>query len=176
LKITPVDIKNQSFGKSFRGYDPSEVDTFLEMVSSDIENLIKENSQLKEKLSSVEATLRGYKDLEGSLKEALVTAQKSAEKIKQNAEKEAQLLMRETKIKVERRMEESYSVLYRLKKQIADLENLKKEYIIRLRSLLDTHRNILESIEREDQPYKEELQLANNRGQSKPDLDKEMKI
>lgn len=176
MKITPVDIKNQSFGKSFRGYDPSEVDAFLEMVSSTLEDLLQENSQLKEKLSSVEATLTGYKDLEGNLKQALVTAQKSAEEIRENAQKEAQLLMRETQMKAESKLEESYSLLSRLKKQIADLENLKKEYIIRLKSLLDTHRNILQSMEKEDRPYKEEPQLAGSHGQSKSDSDKEIKI
>ena len=176
MKITPVDIKNQTFGRSFRGYDPSEVDAFLEMMSSTLEDMIKENAELKEKFSSVESTLTGYKDLEGNLKQALLTAQKSAEEIRENAEKEAQLLMRETQIKAERKLEESYSVLSRLKKQIADLDNLKKEYIIRLRSLLDTHLKILESMEKEDRSYIEELQLASSRGHSKSSLDKEMKI
>ncbi len=176
MKITPVDIKNQKFGKSFRGYDPSEVDAFLEMVSSTLQDQVKENSQLKEKLSSVESTLIGYKDLEGNLKQALVTAQKSAEEIRQNAEKEAQLLMRETKIKAERKLEESYSVLSGLKSQIVDLNNLKKEYVVRLRSMLETHLKVLESMEKEDQSYKEELQLAGSRSQSKSSSDKEMKI
>jgi len=176
LKITPVDIKNQKFGKSFRGYDPSEVDAFLEMVCSTLEDLIKENGELKEKLSSVESTLIGYKDLEGNLKEALLTAQKSAEEIRQNAQKEAQLLMRETQIKAERKMEESYNVLSGLKRQIADLNNLKREYVIRLRSMLETHLKGLESMEKEDQSYKEELQLAGSRGQSKSSSDREMKI
>jgi len=176
LKITPVDIKNQKFGKSLRGYDPSEVDAFLEMVASTLEDQVKENAELKEKLSSVESTLTGYKDLEGNLKEALLTAQKSAEEIRENAQKEAQLLMRETKMKAERKTEESYSLLSRLKKQIADLDNLKKEYIIRLRSMLETHLKVLESMEKEDQSYKEELQLAGNRDQSKLDSHKETKI
>ncbi len=176
MKITPVDIKNQTFGRSFRGYDPSEVDAFLEMMSSTLEDMIKENAELKEKFSSVESTLTGYKDLEGNLKQALLTAQKSAEEIRENAEREAQLLMRETQIKAERKLEESYRVLSRLKKQIADLDNLKKEYIIRLKSLLDTHRNILESMEKEDQSYKEELQLAGSRSQAKSNSDKETRI
>jgi len=176
LKITPVDIKNQKFGKSFRGYDPAEVDAFLEMTSSTLEDLCQENSQLKERLSSVESTLIGYKDLEGNIKQALVTAQKSAEEIRQNAEKEAQLLMRETRIKVERKMEESYNVLSRLKRQIADLNNLKREYIVRLRSMLETHLKVLESMEKEDRSYKEELQLADSPDQSKLSSEEEMKI
>jgi cell division initiation protein len=131
---------------------------------------------LKEKLSSAESTLKGYTDLEGNLKQALVTAQKSAEEIRGNAQREAQLLMRETQMKAERRLEESYNLLSRLRKQIADLENLKKEYLIRLKSLLDTHRNIVESMEKEEKPYKEELQLTGSSNKSRPNSDKEIKI
>jgi cell division initiation protein len=176
VKITPVDVRNQQFGKSFRGYDPSEVDSYLEMVCSALEDLIKENAGLKERLSSVESTLIGYKDLEGNIKSALVTAQKSAEEIRENAAKEAQLLMRETKIKAERKMEESLNTLTSMKKQIADLQNTKKEYLARLKSLVETHLRVLESMEKEDEAYKKEPQLAGSRGQSRLNSDEEMKI
>lgn len=176
MKITPVDVRNQQFGKSFRGYDPSEVDSYLEMVCSTLEDLIKENAELKERFSSVESTLVGYKDVEGNLKAALVSAQKSAEEIRENAAKEAQLLMRETRIKAERKMEESLNTLSNMKKQIADLQNTKREYLARLKSLVETHLRVLESMEEEDQAYKDEPQLAGSRGQNRSNSDEEMKI
>lgn len=169
MKITPVDIKNQSFGKSFRGYDQTEVDSFLEMVTSTLEDLTIENNQLKEKLQAVESTLEGYKELEGNLKEVLLTAQKSAEELRKNAEKEAQLIIRETKIKTERKLEESYHILSELKSQIAELQNLRKEYLIRLKSMIQTQLALLESMEREDQSYKEEPQLVQSGEQVKAD-------
>ena len=176
MKVTPVDIRNQKFAKSFRGYDQTEVDAFLELTSSQLEELITENAGLKEKLSSVESTLKGYTDLEGNLKEALLTAQKSAEEIRENAKKEAQLLMRETQIKAERKMEEAYEILSGLRKQIADLENLKAEYLARLKSLVETHLKVLESMEKEDQSYKDELQLAGARNESESNSDSQIKI
>ena len=176
MTITPVDIKNQKFGKSFRGYDPSEVDGFLEIVCSTLEELLTKNNELKERLSSAESTLKGYTDLETNLKNALVMAQKSAEEIRDNAQKEAELLMRETKLKAERRTEEAYDALAKMKKQIADLENLRNEYVVRFKSLLDTHRSVIESMEKEDQPYKEELQMAGNRSQPESNSDQETKI
>jgi cell division initiation protein len=172
LKITPIDIKNQRFSKSFRGYDQAEVDAFLEMVTLTLEELILENNQLKERLQALETTLGGYKELEGNLKEVLLTAQKSAEELKRNAEREAQLILRETKMKSQKEMEESYNVLTTLKSQIAELKNLRKEYIIRLKSMLQTQLQLLESMEREDQPYKEELKLVQGRGQLKSGSDK----
>ena len=172
MKITPVDIKNQSFGKSFRGYDQTEVDSFLEMVTSTLEDLTIENNQLKEKLKAVESTLEGYKDLEGNLREVLLTAQKSAEELRKNAEKEAQLIIREAKMKTERKLEESYHILSELKSQIAELQNLRKEYLIRLRSMIQTQLQLLESMEREDQSYKEELRLVQSGDQVKADSSK----
>lgn len=176
MSITPVDIKNQQFGKSFRGYDPSEVDSFLEMVCSSLEELIKQNAELKEKLSRAESTLVGYQDLEGNLKSALLTAQKAADEIRENAAREAQLLMRETKIKAERNMEEALNTISDLKKQIADLENTRREYLARLKSLVETHLKVLESMEKEDRSYKEEPQLAGSRVQPKSNSDEEIKI
>jgi cell division initiation protein len=176
VKITPVDIKNQKFGKSFRGYDPSEVEGFLEMTASTLEELLLENSRLKEKSSAAEATLKSYTDLESNLRDALVTAQKTAEEIRQNAQKEAELLMRETKLKAERNLTETYDTVSRIKKQIADLENQKREYLVRFKSLLDTHRNVVESMEKEEGSYKEEPLSAGKRSEIKLNSDKEIKL
>jgi cell division initiation protein len=176
VKVTPVDIRNQKFGKALRGYDISEVNAFLELVCSTMEELTMENAGLKEKFSSAQSTLKGYTDLEGNLKQALVIAQKTAEEIRENAQKEAQLLMRETQLKAERKMEEAYGILDGLKKKIADLENLKREYLARLKSLVETHLKVLESMEQEDESYKEEPQLAGVRDKSEPNSDEEIEI
>ena len=172
MKITPVDIKNQKFGKSLRGYDSSEVDSFLEMVTSTLEELILENHQLKEKLQSTESSLGGYKELEGNLKEVLLTAQKSSEELKKNAEREAQLIMREAKLRSERGLEETHHLLSNMKKEISELKNLKQEYIIRLKSMLETQMKLLESMEAQDQSYKDDLKLVQIPGSSKSESDK----
>ncbi len=176
MKVTPIDIRNQKFGKALRGYDQGEVDAFLEVVSSSLEELITENVALKKRLSSAESTLAGYRDLEGNLKRALVTAQKSADEIRENAYKEAQLLMKETQMKAEKEEREAHEALSGLKKQITDLENLKRQYTARLRSLAETNLKILESMEKEDESYKEELQWAGARDQSEPSSDEETEI
>jgi cell division initiation protein len=144
------------------------------MVTSTLEDLILENNQLKERLQALETTLGGYKELEGNLKEVLLTAQKSAEELKRNAEREAQLILRETKIKSQREMEESHNILTTLKSQIAELKNLRKEYIIRLKSMLDTQLQLLNSMETEDQSYKEELKVVQSRSQFKSESDRKI--
>jgi cell division initiation protein len=176
VKITPVDIKNQKFAKSFRGYDSSEVEGFLELVATTMEDLLLENRKLNEKHTVVESTLKSYTNLESNLKDALVTAQKAAEEIRENAKKEAELLMRETRLKAERNLEEAYDAISSIKKQMADLENIKRDYLVRFKSLLDTHRNIIESMEKEDNLYKEEPLATDNKSQPKLNSDREIKL
>jgi cell division initiation protein len=150
LKITPEDIKNQNFSKTFRGYNQTEVDAFLGLVAQQLEELIKENSDIKKKLSQIESTSVGQKDMEKTIHEVLLTAQKSAEEVKKNAEKEAELSLREAKVKSERMLEETHAILSKLRKEIIELEDLKKTYILRLKSILDTQLRILESMEKEE--------------------------
>jgi cell division initiation protein len=157
LKITPADIKKQNFGKSFRGYDQAQVDAFLGLVAGDVEELIKENNNIKEKLSRQESTMVDYKDMEKTIQEVLLTAQRSAEEVKKNAEKEAELSLREAQVKSERTLEETHAILSKLKKEIIELKDLKKTYILRLKSLLDTQLKILESMEYEEESYKREV-------------------
>ncbi len=159
LKITPADVKNQNFGKSFRGYDKAEVDAFLNLVAVDLEGLIKENSSMKERLFEFESKVGRDKDLEKAIQEILLSAKRSAQEVKKNAEKEAELWLREAKIKSERMLEETHAVLSELRKQIIELKNLKKTYVIRLKSILDTQLKILESMENEDEPYKKEPKI-----------------
>lgn len=150
MKITPTDVKNQGFSKSFRGYDPAQVDAFLGLLASDLEELIKENSQIKAKLSQMESTVVDYKDMERTIHEVLLSAQKSAEEVKKNAEKEVELLLREAQIKSERMLEETHAILSKLRKEIIELKDLKKIYILRLKYILDAQLQILESMEKEE--------------------------
>ncbi len=156
MKITPADIKNQNFNKSLRGYDKAEVDAFLNLVAGDLDELGKENNRIKERLLEFESKAGTHKDVERVIQELLLSARESAEEVKKNAEKEAELRLREARIKSERMLEETHAVLSDLRKQIIELKNSKKSYILRLKSILGTQLKILESMEKEDEPYKGE--------------------
>jgi cell division initiation protein len=165
LKITPEDIKSQNFSKRLKGYDQGEVDAFLSLVALDLQELSKEHSRVKEKLSLLESRMVDYEDMEKVIHEVLLKSQKSAEEVKKNAEKEAELLVREAKLKNERMLEETHAVLSELKKQIIELKDLKRSYILRLKSILETQMRILESMENEDESYKREPQTMDEFGQ-----------
>lgn len=87
--LTPLDIHNHEFKKSFRGYDESEVDDFLDRIVSDYEKVLRENEKLKERANFSEKELTHYKSLEKNMQDTLLVAQKTAEEVITSARKTA---------------------------------------------------------------------------------------
>jgi len=73
MKITPLDVGNHRFPRRWRGYDPGEVDIFLEMVGQEMEEIIQENRYLTEELKKKSAQLSEFKEKEQVLKETMIT-------------------------------------------------------------------------------------------------------
>src|SRR5262247_1287668 len=98
-----MDIRQQQFTvKMFRGFDVQEVDTFLEDVAEDYEALVKENALLKEQLQALEERTRGLEEREKVLQETLITTQRLTEEMKENARREAALIVREAEVQGEK--------------------------------------------------------------------------
>lgn len=95
MSITPMDIQEKEFERAFRGYDIEDVDDFLDQVAKDLEGMIRENSELKEKLSQMEEKNKNYHKLEETMHNAIVVAQETADEVKNNAKREAELIQRE---------------------------------------------------------------------------------
>ena len=77
--ITPIEIQNKEFRRSFRGYNEEEVDEFLKIVTTDFETLYKENMDLQEKIKLYQEQVSRYKSIEDTLNATLITAQSAAE-------------------------------------------------------------------------------------------------
>ncbi|MEW6686405.1 MAG: DivIVA domain-containing protein [Candidatus Edwardsbacteria bacterium] len=149
MKITPLDIRKQSFRKKVRGLDPDEVQAFLEMVANEFEELIKENTTLTERLQNAESTVEDYRRMERTLQDTLMNAQKTSDELRQNAEKRAELTVKEAQIKVEQMIAEARSRFADLQRQISDLKNQRQAYLTKFRSLLETHLEMLQYQEME---------------------------
>jgi cell division initiation protein len=117
--ITPLDIQNKEFSKSVRGYKEEDVDSFLDLITFDLERLITENSALKTDVARLTKELERYRGSEGVVLETLEaakalmgdiseSAERRAEILLKNAELDAELITREAKDSVERLTEESY--------------------------------------------------------------------
>jgi cell division initiation protein len=99
MMITPLDIQNKEFKKSVRGYNEAEVDAFLDQVMADYEQLYKENIELKEQLERDTKQVEKYQQMEETLKETLVVAQSTADELRSNALKKADLTVEEAELK-----------------------------------------------------------------------------
>mgnify|MGYP002858200679 CR=1 FL=1 len=87
--LTPLDIQNHEFKKSFRGYNENEVDEFLDRIVADYEKVLRENEKLKERAGAHEKEITHYRGLEQNLQDTLIVAQKTAEDVLNSARKNA---------------------------------------------------------------------------------------
>jgi cell division initiation protein len=99
--ITPLDVKQQTFGRALRGYDVDEVKAFLANLSREWENVLEENRKLKTELERVKDSLRTYKDMEAALHRTLQQAEQTAASTSEAAKREAEILLRETRQKAQ---------------------------------------------------------------------------
>lgn len=97
--LTPIDIQNQDFAVKFRGYDPDEVDDFLDLLGADYEKLYKENIELRDKVNSLTKNIEHYKLMEQTLQQSIMLAQTAAEDIKKNAAEKADVIVNEAQNK-----------------------------------------------------------------------------
>ena len=144
MKISPIDIQQQQFkGKMFGGLDPEDVDSFLQMLASEMEDLIRENTELKEQARRAAADLESMKEREIDLRDTMLAAQKITEEMKANSQKEAALLIAEAEFKADKILEDANRKRSDLNNQIQDLKRDKMQFESALKSLLDTHYKML---------------------------------
>jgi cell division initiation protein len=140
VKITPLDIQQQQFkGKLFGGLDSEDVDAFLQTVAGEMEDLNRENTDLKEQLRRIAADMEDMKQKETSLRETMLAAQKITEEMKANSQREANLLISEAELKAEKILVDADRKLADLKSQIQELKREKMQFETALKALLDTH-------------------------------------
>ena len=124
--ITPVDIQNKDFAKKLRGYDPDEVDDFLDAVIKDYSALLKENQSLKSKIGMLTKTVENYKSIEESMTRSVEMAKQTAKDLKDNASAEAQMIINNAKLDAAR-----------LAKQIDDEHIKRHQEMLRVKSETD---------------------------------------
>lgn len=144
MNISPLDIRQQQFkGKLLGGLDPEDVDAFLQSVAQEMEELIRENTELKEQARKATAEAEEMKRRENDLRETMLSAQKVIEEMKANSEKEARLIVSEAELKAERLLADAENKHVQLNNQIQELRREKLQFETAFKSLLDTHYKML---------------------------------
>lgn len=147
MNISPLDIRKHEFKKSFRGYDPDEVLAFLDLISIEFESMIRENSQVKERASNFDSQLKKYRDIESTLRETLLSAQRAREETINTAKKHAEVIIREAEVKASSIIEEGRNDLSLLRNTFTELRVQKESYLIKLKALINAQLDILENLD-----------------------------
>jgi cell division initiation protein len=144
MRITPHDIRQQQFtSKMFKGYDPQEVDAFLDDVAEDYESALKEAALLKEQMTAIEERSRGVAEREKSLQETLVTTQRLAEEMKAAARREAELIVREAELRAEKVLEAVRGEEARIRTEIHALRRMRRQVFEEMTSTLERYQRLI---------------------------------
>jgi len=150
LKITPLEIKKQSFKPKVRGYDTTEVETFLEMVADEYESVLYDKNRLSEEVIKLKTQLRDYQQVEKTLQETLMNAQETVSQSRENSKREAQIIIRESELKAERILDEAREKLDKMKNDFTLLKAQKESLAKRLKHLLESQIELIKVLEIDD--------------------------
>jgi DivIVA domain-containing protein len=136
--LSPLDVRRWDFGaKAFRGYDEKKVEDFRNQVADELERLTRLNQELESKARGFHEQLRAFRERDKALNDALVSAQQLRAEMREQAEREAQLILREARAEGERIAEEARAQVRHLDAEIAALEKSRIAYIGQLRSIIE---------------------------------------
>lgn len=150
MKLTPLDVRKHEFKKTIRGYDPVEADAFLEMVSDELEALIREKNELSDEALKLKTQLRDYQNIEKTLQETLVTAQETITQSKENSSRAAEMLIREAELKAEKVVRDARLRLAEMKNELVVIKAQKDSFARRLKHLLESQIELIEVLELDD--------------------------
>jgi cell division initiation protein len=144
MKLTPLDLQQQAFGKLVRGYDPKQVDAFLELVRAEWEALLRENQQLKDDTGRKDAQIADFQEKERLLRETLLTAQRLSNDMKQTAKKEAEIVVGQAELQADKIIHQAHGRLTELIDEINELKRQRAEFEGKLLGIVESHRRLLD--------------------------------
>lgn len=150
MKITPLEIRQKDFEKKLRGYDKDEVNAFLQSLSNEWERVLEENKELTIKLAQAEKEVEKLREVESSLYKTLKTAEDTGANVIEQANKAAELHMKETKMNAEALLSESKN------RSRAMIEQAEME----ARQIIEELQDAVKSIEQNHRDIENHRQLA----------------
>lgn len=162
MKISSLDIKNHGVKPAMRGYDKKEMDLFLEVIAGEMESLTKSYNDLRDKHRDLEQVYTALNTKEHDLSQALIIANSMQEKIRQNAEKEAEIIISQAELKADKIIQDANRRLAKLIEEIHDLKLQKIKTAHDVRAFLSTQLSLLDAnTEAEHQQEREHPPLEN---------------
>ncbi|MFH4920840.1 DivIVA domain-containing protein [Staphylococcus cohnii] len=145
MAFTPSEIKNKSFTRVKTGFEPTEVESYLEQLSNEIERLKEDKVQLEKVVEDKETNIQSYKDVHQSVSDALVQAKQAGEETKAAANKDAEATIAKAKSEADRIVNDAVEKARRLSFQTEDMKRQSKIFRSRFRMLVEAQLDLLKN-------------------------------
>jgi len=156
MKVTPLDLRQQRFKTVMRGYDRGEVQALLLEAADDYENALRDNDRLRQDVAKLDAVLAEHRGQERNLRNTLLTAQKLADEVKENAEKAASLTLRDAEGQRDLILQKAQARLEEVQREIEALRLKRREVENEIEGLVRTLTTTLEFIREQDARARDE--------------------
>jgi cell division initiation protein len=150
-KVTPLEIQNHQFSKKWRGIDPVEVESFLALVSEEIEDLTRARAELESRARAVETENSEHRERERTLRDTLLSAQRASDDIRGAARKEAELIVQQAEDSSERLTHHALQRSAEIERAIEDLKIQRTSFRLQLEKLLELVQHVVERDRVEDE-------------------------
>ncbi len=144
MKISPLEIRQQEFTKKMRGFDPDEVQNFLESLADELQKLNEENESLKSEVETLTEQINEYKKIEKNLQDTLLKAQENSAKSLEAVKKQTSLMMKEAELKASQIIEKARENANDIRNAIINLREEKDLIISKLKAIVNSQSNLLE--------------------------------
>ena len=157
MRITPLDIQQKQFSTRLRGFDMEEVDSFLELIREEMEELLRENANLREEARRFEKQLKDYKNIEHTLRDTLINTQQMSEEYKSTAKKDAELRIKEAELKAEEIIKEAQDKVVKIHEDITDLKGVRRHFKEEVKRLIESHLSMIEFDKEREEEIPDEI-------------------
>jgi cell division initiation protein len=151
MRVSPLDMRQQRFRSGVRGYDRTEVVAFLTEAADDYEHALRENDRLRTELTRLESLLQEHRDREANLRNTLLTAQRLADEVKDAAQNEAKLIVREAQGRADLLIQKAQVRLEEIDRDINELKLRRRDTEGQLEGAIQALYRALEFIRDQDQ-------------------------
>ncbi|MGX7395366.1 DivIVA domain-containing protein [Carnobacterium mobile] len=150
MVLTPLDIHNKEFPVKMRGYDQDEVNDYLDQIIKDYEMVLKENRELEKNLKFSEEKVTHYNNLQDALNKSIIVAQDAADRLKENAAKEAELIRLEAEKNADRLLDEAVVKAKKITTETDELRKQSRVFKQRLQLMIESQLEMVKNEEWED--------------------------
>ena|SRR5258708_4212100 len=121
MKISPMDIQRQAFGRQLRGFNREDVRTYLNLVAEEVAALQRERDALAQEVQGLRGLIDEHRERETILKNTLLTAQRVSEEIRDNARKQGESVVKEAEMQADRLLELAQNRAHDVERGILEL-------------------------------------------------------